>query len=80
MLVGTASDDAPAVKAAMTTTPTDLSGQTTLPELAAVLQSCDLFIGADSGVLHLAAATGVPVVAVFGPSNAAAWSPWTPDE
>ncbi len=78
VLVGTASDDAPAVAAAMTTTPTDLSGQTTLAELAGVLQSCDLFIGADSGVLHLAAAAGMPVVAVFGPSNAAAWGAWTP--
>ena len=79
MLVGTATDDAPAVAAAMTTTSTDLSGQTTLAELAAVLKSCDLFIGADSGVLHLAAAVGVPVVAVFGPSNAAAWGAWTPE-
>ncbi len=78
VLVGTATDDAPAVKAAMTTIPTDLSGQTTLAELAAVLKSCDLFIGADSGVLHLAAAVSVPVVAVFGPSNAAAWGAWTP--
>ncbi len=78
VLVGTASDDAPAVTAAMQTTPTDLSGQTTLAELAAVLKSCDLFIGADSGVMHLAAAAGVPVVAVFGPSSAAAWGAWTP--
>jgi N-acetylglucosaminyldiphosphoundecaprenol N-acetyl-beta-D-mannosaminyltransferase len=57
----------------------DLSGQTTLPELAAALQSCDLFIGADSGVMHVAAAVGTPVVTVFGPSNADAWSPWTPN-
>ncbi len=78
VLVGTANDDAPAVAAAMQTTPTDFSGQTTLAELASVLKSCDLFIGADSGIMHLAAAVGVPVVAVFGPSNAAAWGAWTP--
>ena len=57
----------------------DLSGKTSLAELAGVLQACDLLIGADSGVMHLAAAVGTPVVTVFGPSNAAAWSPWTPD-
>ncbi len=76
VLVGGKTDDSPAVIAAMKHTPLDLTGQTTLPELAGFLQQCDLFIGADSGVMHLAAAAGVPVVAVFGPSNAAAWSPW----
>ena len=79
VLVGGPDDDAAAVKAAMQTEPLDLSGRTTLPELAALLAGADLFIGADSGVMHLAAAAGAPVVAVFGPSNHAAWSPWTPD-
>lgn len=79
VLVGTASDDAPAVKAAMRAEPVDLSGQTTLAELAAVLRGCDMFIGAESGVMHLAAAVGTPIVTVFGPGNAAAWGPWTPD-
>ncbi|MGQ9889157.1 MAG: WecB/TagA/CpsF family glycosyltransferase, partial [Aggregatilineales bacterium] len=78
VLVGGPDDDAAAVKAAMRTAPLDLSGKTTLPELAALLASANLFIGADSGVMHLAAAAGVPVVAIFGPSNHAAWSPWTP--
>ncbi len=78
VLVGTADDDARAVKAAMQTSANDLSGQTTLAQLAALLRSCDLFIGADSGVMHLAAAVGVPVVAVFGPSNPTAWGAWTP--
>lgn len=79
VLVGTKDDDSPAVKAAMRHAPTDMSGRTSLAELAALLKSCDLLIGADSGVLHMAAAVGTPVVAVFGPSNAAAWQPWTPD-
>jgi exopolysaccharide biosynthesis WecB/TagA/CpsF family protein len=56
----------------------DLTGKTTLGQLAAVLNRCDLFIGADSGVMHIAAAVGIPIVSVFGPSNASAWSPWTP--
>ncbi len=79
VLVGTPADNAAAVQSAMHTDALDLSGQTSLAELAAVLQSCDLFIGADSGVMHLAAAAGTPVVTIFGPSNADAWSPWMPD-
>lgn len=78
VLVGAAGDDAAAVRAAMTTTPVDLSGQTDLAALAGLLTNADLFIGADSGVMHIAAAVGVPVVALFGPSNADAWGPWSP--
>ena len=77
VLVGTNSDHNAAVKAAMHAEAIDLSGQTSLAELAAVLKDCDLFIGADSGVMHVAAAAGTPVIALSGPINAAAWSPWT---
>jgi N-acetylglucosaminyldiphosphoundecaprenol N-acetyl-beta-D-mannosaminyltransferase len=78
VLVGGKGDDTAALKAAMRAPARDLSGQTTLNELAGVLATCNLFIGADSGVMHIAAAVGVPVVAIFGPSNADAWHPWTP--
>jgi lipopolysaccharide heptosyltransferase II len=43
----------------------DLTGRTTLKQLAAVLQSADLALTNDSGPMHLAAALGTPVVAVF---------------
>jgi N-acetylglucosaminyldiphosphoundecaprenol N-acetyl-beta-D-mannosaminyltransferase len=79
ILVGGPNDAAAQVKAAMKTTPLDLSGKTTLPQLAAVLKSSDLFIGADSGVSHLAGAVGMPLVVIFGPSNHEAWRPWTPN-
>jgi len=79
ILVGAKGDDSDSVLSAMTHPATDLTGRTTLAALAAVLQGCALFVGADSGVMHIAAAVGVPVVAIFGPSNAAAWSPWTPE-
>jgi exopolysaccharide biosynthesis WecB/TagA/CpsF family protein len=78
VLVGSAGDDTNAVKAAMKTQPIDLSGQTNPAQLAAVLRSADLFIGADSGVMHIAAAVGTPVAAIFGPSNPDAWGPWPP--
>lgn len=79
ILVGTPADGAEAVQAAMATPALNLAGQTTVPQLAALLAQCDLFLGADSGVMHVAAAAGVPVVALFGPSNAQAWGPWTPE-
>ncbi|WP_367154601.1 glycosyltransferase family 9 protein [Methylomonas sp. HYX-M1] len=44
----------------------DLSGQTTLTQLAAVMTAADLFIGNDSGPLHLALAVGVPCIGLFG--------------
>lgn len=47
----------------------DLSGQTTLRQLAAVLERAALFIGVDSGVMHMAAALRTPCVAIFGPSD-----------
>ncbi|NPV67463.1 MAG: WecB/TagA/CpsF family glycosyltransferase [Anaerolineae bacterium] len=77
VLVGGHTDGVELTRQAMAHTPTDLSGSTTLPQLAAALEACDLFIGADSGVMHLAAAAGTPVLALFGPSNAAAWGPWS---
>jgi len=46
-----------------------------LPTLAAVLARCDLFIGNDSGVTHLAAAVGAPVVALFRATDPARWGP-----
>jgi heptosyltransferase-2 len=48
-------------------------------ETAALLAGCRLFVGNDSGVMHLAVAAGIPVVAVFGPSNDRAWGPYPPD-
>jgi lipopolysaccharide heptosyltransferase II len=46
-----------------------LCGQTTLPELIGVLSQSRLLLTNDSGPMHLAAAQGIPVVAVFGPTD-----------
>ena len=54
----------------------DLVGRTTLPELAAILERAALFVGVDSAPMHMAAALGVPVVALFGPSGEKDWGPW----
>ncbi|MBI2305063.1 MAG: glycosyltransferase family 9 protein [Chloroflexi bacterium] len=55
---------------------TNLVGKTTIGQLAALLRRSHLFIGNDSGLMHLAAASGTPGVAIFGPSNHRAWGPW----
>ena len=77
-LVGAPEDDVAAVLAAGGSPLIDLSGRTSFRELAGVLRRARAFVGADSGVMHLAAAARTPVVAIFGPTNHRAWAPWTP--
>jgi hypothetical protein len=50
----------------------------TVPQVASLLMGCGVFVGNDSGVSHLAAALGVPTVAVFGPTDPAVWAPRGP--
>lgn len=47
----------------------DWTGRTSLTELAGILASADLVVGNDSGIVHLAAAFGRPVVTLFGPTD-----------
>ena len=46
-----------------------------LPQLAALVQRCELFLGNDSGVTHIAAAVGAPTLALFGPTDPRIWAP-----
>ncbi len=39
------------------------------------MERCDLFVGSDSVVTHLAAATGTPTIALFGPTDPRIWGP-----
>ncbi|MCI0427652.1 MAG: lipopolysaccharide heptosyltransferase II, partial [Nitrospiraceae bacterium] len=52
-----------------------LAGQASLRTFAAVVKKAALFVGNDSGAMHIAAAVGTPIVALFGPSNPAEWGP-----
>ena len=54
----------------------DLVGKTDLLTAAAVLRRCALFIGNDTGLMHLAAAAGTPTLGLFGPSPVAQYAPW----
>lgn len=57
--------------------PVILAGQTSIGELPALFSRCNLFIGNDSGAMHVAAAVGVPVVAVFGSTDPHGTAPVT---
>jgi|GEM_PF-139183 len=54
----------------------NLVGRTTLRQMAAVLRRCRLYVGNDAGPMHVAAAVGTPVVAVFGSSCRHRYIPW----
>ena len=54
----------------------DLSGELSLREMAALAARARLFFGVDSAPMHIAAAAGTPVVALFGPSGDVEWGPW----
>lgn len=79
VLVGGNGDSASEVRSSMKRHAVDLSGLTSILGLAALLRLSTLFVGNDSGVMHLAAAANCPMVAIFGPSNAKAWGPWRPE-
>ncbi|MBI5694797.1 MAG: putative lipopolysaccharide heptosyltransferase III [Nitrospirae bacterium] len=57
--------------------PVDLSGKLTLKRLASVCRRAEFFFGVDTAPMHMAAAVGTPVVALFGPSDSVLWGPLT---
>lgn len=56
--------------------PQNLAGMLSLGQLGALLRGARLYVGPDTVVTHMAAALGVPTVALFGPSNPVKWGPW----
>jgi heptosyltransferase-2 len=54
----------------------DLTGKTNLLQLAALLERCHLLITNDTGTMHVAAAVGTPVVALFGSTDPSVTGPW----
>jgi heptosyltransferase-2 len=80
ILFGTAAE-APvsnSIVANMRRKPIDLTGKTAIADLPALLSQCHVFLGNDSGAMHVAAAVGLPVLAIFGPTDPFGTAPVTP--
>jgi heptosyltransferase-3 len=60
------------------TKPLFFEGNLSLGHIAALSAESDGYFGVDTAPMHMAAAVGVPVVALFGPTNPKNWGPWTP--
>ena len=67
---------APLLSAAPRARVIDLVGRTDLLTAAAVLRRASLFIGNDTGLMHIAAAVGTPTLGLFGPSPVEQYAPW----
>ncbi|HET6628260.1 MAG TPA: glycosyltransferase family 9 protein [Woeseiaceae bacterium] len=55
---------------------TNLAGQLRFADVTELLRRCRLYVGTDTVTSHLAAAAGVPTVALFGPETPRVWGPW----
>ena len=51
-------------------------GNLSLGQIAALSAEADLFFGVDTAPMHIAAAVGTPVIALFGPTRIVSWAPW----
>lgn len=56
-----------------------LAGKLSLAQTADLLHHAKLFVGPDTAVTHIAAACGIPTLALFGPTNPVKWGPWPSD-
>ena len=79
-LFGAASETAVscAIASEMRQPPIDLTGKTAIADLPALLSQCHVFIGNDSGAMHIAAAVGLPTIGIFGPTDPFGTAPATP--
>ena len=63
------------IQALMQAKATNIAGETSLTQLASILHACQLFIGNDSGPMHLAAAVGTPTIGLYGPGDPGRFGP-----
>ncbi len=54
----------------------NLLNRAKIDELIRLIYSADCYVGTDTAVTHMAAATGTPTIAIFGPSSPLVWGPW----
>jgi len=79
VVVGSAAETplAGEIETEMRNPPVNLAGKTTVRELMALLSLSSFLITNDSGPMHIGAALGVPLVAIFGPTDWRRTSPWS---
>jgi heptosyltransferase-3 len=53
-----------------------IDGQLDWPQLAGLLAKARIYVGPDTSVTHLAAASGCPTIAIYGPTDPRLWGPW----
>jgi lipopolysaccharide heptosyltransferase I len=78
VLWGPGERDAAEAAAAASEGAATVAPETALPDLLALSRAARLMVSGDTGPLHIAAACGVPVVSLFGPTNPARNGPWSP--
>jgi ADP-heptose:LPS heptosyltransferase len=78
ILTGGTAEPLDRIRARMKTEAINLGGRTTLRELAYLYRQAALVITTDSGPMHLAAAVGTPLVALFGPTDPLRTGPYGP--
>ena len=71
-------DVSAAIALEMSKPPINLTGKTAIVDLPALLSQCHVFIGNDSGAMHVAAAAGLPTIGIFGPTDPFGTAPVTP--
>ena len=76
ILTGQDEESTQGLQSFMTLPAVDLAGRTTLRDLACLYRQASLVVTTDSGPMHLAAAVGTPVVALFGPTDPARTGPY----
>ncbi|OGW48180.1 MAG: hypothetical protein A2V62_08290 [Nitrospirae bacterium RBG_19FT_COMBO_58_9] len=78
VLIGGSREEEPLaqrIREAAKSGPINMAGLATLKQFASITKRAALFVGNDSGAMHIAAAVGTPMVALFGPSNPDEWGP-----
>ncbi len=78
VLIGGSSQDgdlAQKIRRMAQSRPTILAGRASIKQFAAIAKQSALFVGSDSGAMHIATAVDTPVVALFGPSDPREWGP-----
>jgi heptosyltransferase-2 len=70
-------DIAARIRSTMNSRAISLVGETSMRDLAALFSCCSVFIGNDSGAMHVGAAAGLPVIGIFGPTDPQGTAPVT---